>query len=102
MQVADRYGAPSRTSSQLFGSQATQIRCERRRHFVFRYRSAAHWLEVFRTTTARSHKAFAAPGDSAKAALERDITALLERAEPGGEHSLVIPSEYLEIVVTKA
>jgi len=31
----------------LFGAQAAELRCERR-HFNFRYRSPAHWLEVFR------------------------------------------------------
>ena len=33
---------------ELFGPQAASIRCERRK-FNFRYNSAAHWLEVFRT-----------------------------------------------------
>ncbi len=44
---------------ELFGPQAAQIRCERR-HFNFRYRSAAHWVQVFRDFYGPTHKAFAA------------------------------------------
>ena len=71
------------------------------RHFNFRYRSAAHFVEVFRTWYGPTHKAFAAlPAESAQA-LEQDILALLERLNVAGPGSLVVPSEYLEIVVTR-
>ena len=85
---------------ELFGAQAANIRCERR-HFHFRYRSAAHWVQVFREVYGPTHKAFAALDAAGAASLERGITALLDElnAAPG---SLVVPSEYLETVVTKA
>src|SRR6185437_16447358 len=41
------WGTPSRII-ELFGAQAASIHSEPR-HFVFRYRSAEHWLDVFRT-----------------------------------------------------
>ena len=85
---------------ELFGPWAAQIRCERR-HFNFRYRSAAHWLQIFRDFYGPTHKAFAALADSAKPALERDVTALLEQMNIAGTASLVVPSEYLEVVVSK-
>ncbi|HRA78498.1 MAG TPA: class I SAM-dependent methyltransferase [Burkholderiaceae bacterium] len=85
---------------ELFGPKAAQIRCERR-HFNFRYRSAAHWVQVFRDFYGPTHKAFAALNDAARPALERDITALLGRLNTAGPSSLVVPGEYLEIVVTK-
>ena len=85
---------------ELFGPQAAQIRCERR-FFNFRFRSAAHWLQVFRDYYGPTLKAFAALDDTGRQALERDITALLTELNVGGVHSLVVPSEYLEIVVTK-
>ena len=85
---------------ELFGAQATGLRCERR-HFNFRYRSAAHWLQVFRTFYGPTHKAFAALDAAGQQALERDITALLEALNVAGPGSLVIPSEYLEVVVSK-
>jgi len=69
--------------------------------FNFRYRSAAHFIEIFRTWYGPVHKAFAAlPADKATA-LERDLTDLLVSMNRGGARSLVVPSEYLEIVITK-
>ena len=72
-----------------------------RRIFNFRYGSAAHWIQVFRDYYGPMHKAFAALDADGQGALERDITALLTELNVGGVHSLVVPSEYLEIVVTK-
>ena len=85
---------------ELFGTHAADIRCERR-HFNFRYLSAAHWLQVFRDTYGPTHKAFAALDAAGQKALERDITALLGQMNTAGAASLVVPSEYLEIVITK-
>ncbi len=85
--------------AQLFGAQA-QIRCARR-SFNFRYRSAAHWVQVFRDFYGPTHKAFGALDAKGQQALERDITALLEQMNTAGSASLVVPSEYLEVVITK-
>ncbi|HZA94777.1 MAG TPA: class I SAM-dependent methyltransferase [Burkholderiaceae bacterium] len=86
--------------TELFGAKAASIRCERR-IFKFRYRSAAHFLEVFRDYYGPTHKAFAALDANGKQALERDVTALLQQLDIGGGSSLVVPSEYLEVVITK-
>jgi SAM-dependent methyltransferase len=84
----------------LFGDSAASIDCTRR-HFNFRYRSPAHFIDVFRTWYGPVHKAFAAlPADGA-AALQRDLTELLERHNGAGAASLVVPSEYLEVVITR-
>jgi SAM-dependent methyltransferase len=85
----------------LFGAHAASIRCERRQ-FHFRYRSAVHWLEVFRNFYGPVHKAFGALDAAGQASLERGITALLAECNTGGAGSLVVPSEYLEVVVTRA
>jgi SAM-dependent methyltransferase len=85
---------------ELFGTQAAQIHCERR-HFNFRYRSAAHWLQVFRDYYGPMHKVFAALDEAGGQKLARDITALLEEMNTAGKASLVVPAEYLEIVITK-
>jgi SAM-dependent methyltransferase len=70
-----------------------------RRLFNFRYRSAAHFIEAFKTWYGPVHKAFIAlPADKATA-LERDLTDLLNSLNRAGAGSLVVPSEYLEIVV---
>ena len=86
---------------ELFGHHAAAIRCERR-VFNFRYRSSAHWVQVFRDFYGPTHKAFAALDATAGRALERDIVALLEEMNVGGTRSLVVPSEYLEVVITKS
>lgn len=46
-------------------------------------------------------KAFEALEGAAGAALETDITALLEKFNVAKDGTLVIPGEYLEVVVTK-
>ena len=76
-------------------------RDRRRATFNFRYRSAAHFIDVFRTWYGPVHKAFAALPAEQGAALERDLTELLERLNRAGAGSLVVPSEYLEVVVTR-
>jgi SAM-dependent methyltransferase len=86
--------------SDLFGALASQIRCERRM-FNFRYRSAAHWVQVFRDTYGPTHKAFLALNAEGQLALERDLLALLTQMNTAGPTSLVVPSEYLEVVITK-
>ncbi|WP_428422252.1 class I SAM-dependent methyltransferase [Methylibium sp.] len=84
----------------LFGECAARVAVTPRL-FHFRYRSAAHFIEVFRTWYGPIHKAFAAlPADGALA-LERDLSELLNRTNQAGAGSLVVPSEYLEVVVTR-
>lgn len=85
---------------ELFGPEATDIRCVRR-DFNFRYRSAAHWIEVFRNFCGPTHKAYAALDPNGQARLTADLTALLERLNVGGQSSLVVPGEYLEVVIIK-
>ncbi|GIL04324.1 MAG: hypothetical protein AMXMBFR72_29260 [Betaproteobacteria bacterium] len=86
--------------AELFGAQAAHIHTQRK-HFNFRYRSAAHWIQVFRDYYGPTQKAFSALDAKGQAALERDIVTLLDRSNVAGAASLVVPSEYLEIVVTK-
>ncbi len=86
---------------ELFGEHAADIRCERR-HFNFRYRSAAHWIEVFRDFYGPTHKAYAALDAARQLRLTEAITQLLGRLNVGGANSLVVPAEYLEIVITKS
>jgi SAM-dependent methyltransferase len=85
---------------ELFGPEATDIRCTRR-IYNFRYRSPAHWIEVFRTFYGPTHKAYAVLDGGRQARLTADLTALLERHNVGGPGSLVVPGEYLEVVITK-
>jgi SAM-dependent methyltransferase len=69
--------------------------------FTFRYASAANWLETFRTYYGPTNRAFAALDADGQRALEAEILALLGQLNRGGERTLVVPGDYLEVVVTK-
>ncbi len=85
---------------QLFRASASDIRATPR-HFAFRYRSAEHWIDVFRTWYGPVHKAFAALGADAQRQLEQDLIALIKEFNTSGDSTMVVPSEYLEVVVEK-
>jgi SAM-dependent methyltransferase len=85
---------------ELFGARAADIRTVRR-NFNFRYRSAAHWIQIFRDFYGPTHKAFAGLDSARQDALAKDITALLNRCNIAGPASLVVPSEYLEVVIER-
>jgi ubiquinone/menaquinone biosynthesis C-methylase UbiE len=70
--------------------------------FNFRYKSPGHWLEIFKTYYGPTHRAFAALDAAKQAALEADIVDLLKRMNRGGNSTLIVPSEYLEVIITKA
>jgi ubiquinone/menaquinone biosynthesis C-methylase UbiE len=70
--------------------------------FHFRYKSPQHWLEIFKTWYGPTNRAFAALDAAKQAALEADILELLGRMNRGGKDTLIVPSEYLEAVVSKS
>jgi SAM-dependent methyltransferase len=104
-QIAPPAGAQSPA---LWGSQAHlqalfpgQDIAVTERSFNFRYRSAAHFIDVFRTWYGPVHKAFGALPAEKAAELHADLSDLLNGLNRAGAGALVVPSEYLEVVVTK-
>jgi ubiquinone/menaquinone biosynthesis C-methylase UbiE len=85
---------------QLFGNEASAIHVERKL-FNFRYASAAHMLQIFRDFYGPVHKAFAALSPDAARTLEQEMLQALERLNTAGPDSLVVPGEYLEVVITR-
>ena len=71
------------------------------RLYNFRYRSPAHWLEVFRTWYGPVHKAFEALPQPGKVALEEDFLALIASFNRAKDGTMVVPAEYLEVVIHK-
>jgi SAM-dependent methyltransferase len=69
--------------------------------FAFRYASPEHFVDVFRTYYGPVHKAFAALDAQGQSALEADLIALLRESDEGGGSGLVVPGEYLEIVIAR-
>jgi len=87
--------------AELFAGKVESIDAQPR-HYVFRYRSPAHWLQEFRTWYGPVHKAFGALDGDKQKALAEDIEALLSRLNRAKDGTLVVPSEYLEVVVVRA
>jgi hypothetical protein len=83
-----------------FGSAAADLRVGARQ-FTFRYRSAEHWLDVFRTWYGPIHKAFAALPAEAQCCLEEELIDLIAEFNRSGDATVVVPSAYLEVVVVK-
>ena len=100
VQPPSRWGVVSHLES-LFGDHAASIRTTPLM-FNFRYRSAAHFIDVFRTWYGPVNKAFAALPTDRAAELEKDLTELLNRMNRAGNSALVVPSEYLEVVITRS
>jgi ubiquinone/menaquinone biosynthesis C-methylase UbiE len=86
--------------AELFESHASSI-ASAQRYFVLRYRSADHWLEIFKTYYGPVLKAFAALSPPAQSALEHDIRSLIAQFNRSGDSTMVVPSEYLQVIVTR-
>ena len=85
---------------EMFGAKAASITAEPRM-FVFRYRSPQHWLDVFKTFYGPMLKAFAALDATAQDALRRDLLDLVSDFNRSGDDTMAVPSEYLEVVISK-
>jgi ubiquinone/menaquinone biosynthesis C-methylase UbiE len=85
---------------ELFGPHASDIKTKRRTYW-FRYRSAEHWIEVFRAYYGPTHKAFAALDEAGRQALHAALLEFLGRWTRCEGEALCIPSDYLEVVVTR-
>jgi ubiquinone/menaquinone biosynthesis C-methylase UbiE len=86
--------------AELFGEEIASLdvaQCT----FNFRYESVAHFIGTFRTYYGPMHKAFAVLDDSGRAALTRDVEALVREHNRGGGDSIVIPAEYVEAVAVR-
>jgi SAM-dependent methyltransferase len=93
------WGTESRLE-EMFQGKASSIKATKR-DFVFRYRSADHFLDVFKTYYGPVLKTFAALDPAKQSLLEADLRALMGQFNRSGDATLVVPSEYLEVVVTR-
>lgn len=84
----------------LFGDTARAIHTATR-EFTFRYYSPLHFLDIFRTYYGPMNKAFAALDADKQAAFGQDLLALMGSRNRSGDGTLVLPSEYLEVVIER-
>jgi ubiquinone/menaquinone biosynthesis C-methylase UbiE len=85
---------------EMFGPAAISIETESR-HFNLRYRSAQHFLDIFKNYYGPMLKAFAALDEAKQSGLKDDLHALVARMNKVNDGTMVVPSEYLEVVITK-
>lgn len=94
-----QWGSRARLA-ELFESKGCSVEAVPQ-HFVFRYRAPQHFLEVFRTFYGPVLKAFAALPPEGQTALAHDLLALTTRFNRASDGTVVVPSEYLEVVITR-
>lgn len=82
----------------LFGKRIDTLKTERK-NFVFRYRSPQHWFDTFRTYYGPMQKAFMAVGADKQASFSADVFKLVQHFNRAVDGSMVLPSEYLEVVL---
>jgi len=85
---------------QHFGPFVAKIEA-RPRQFTFRYHSPQHWLDIFSTRYGPMVKAFEALDQTAGAALRSDIEHLIGKYNRAADGTVVIPSDYLEVVIER-
>jgi ubiquinone/menaquinone biosynthesis C-methylase UbiE len=86
--------------TEMFGLHASSVRVEPR-IFNFRYRSPEHWLDVFKTYYGPVLKTFAALSEEGQSALAADFLALLKEFNRATDGTVVAPSEYVEVIITR-
>jgi ubiquinone/menaquinone biosynthesis C-methylase UbiE len=85
---------------ELFGSDSNTIELTAET-YVWRYKSPRHWLELWREVYGPLQKAFGALDKDAQAQLAIDLLALIDRNNVADDGTMVVPAEYVEVVVTK-
>jgi SAM-dependent methyltransferase len=86
---------------ELFGDGVAELRTTRQT-FVWRFDSARHYLETFRTDYGPTLRAFEALDGTGQQALAADLIELVERFNRADDGTLLVPSEYLEVVALRA
>ena len=72
------------------------------RDFMFRYTSAAHFIQVFRDFYGPTHRAFLALQPAQQEQLNAELHALIERhGRASRSAGIVIPAEYVEVVIER-
>src|SRR5262245_2409347 len=83
---------------ELFGPVKMRIT---RKAYTFRYRSAEHFVDFFRAYYGPTHKAFAALDEAGQQKFHSALMDFLGRWNRPNEATLIIPGDYLEVVITK-
>jgi SAM-dependent methyltransferase len=85
---------------ELLGGGARELRIARR-SFVFRYRSVQHYVEVLQTQLGPTRETFRALEPPGRENLVGELVDLVGRFNRSGDETMVVPSDYLEVVMTR-
>jgi len=88
-------------SRELFGDSVFSMQPQHR-EFVFRYLSAEHFIDVFRRFYGPTHKLYGALSEEKAAAFTAELTELIRKFNRAEDGTMVVPSKYLELVITRA
>jgi ubiquinone/menaquinone biosynthesis C-methylase UbiE len=91
------WGTESRLQ-ELFAASAPSIRTTKRA-FTLRYRTPKQWIDVFRRAYPPMKRTFAALDYQHQNSLISDLLDLMEHGNRSMDRTLVLPSEYLEVVI---
>lgn len=86
---------------ELFGDGVRDLTITRRQH-IYRFRSPADFVDLFRTYYGPTHMAFASLDTMKQEQLANDLAETIRRYKLRGEQSAIWPGEYLEIVAVRA
>lgn len=70
--------------------------------FAFRYASRSHWLRVFRDYYGPVHKVYESLDEADRGELSDELFMLINRFNVADDGTMVVPSAYSEVVVTRA
>jgi SAM-dependent methyltransferase len=84
----------------LFGDGIASLQTTKQ-HFVFRYRSASHWLDHFGTYYGPIVATLKALDATRREEFSREVISLLESYNRATDGTLAAPSEYLEAIVVR-
>jgi len=85
---------------ELLGAGISSLTATRRSH-VFRYASVKHFIEHYRAHFGPMRKAFESLDEAGQDALARDLEGLRDHWNTSGDETLVVPSDYLEVVAIR-
>jgi hypothetical protein len=68
---------------------------------MLRYPSAGRFVEYFRSYYGPTLKAFESLDQDGQEALAKDLEELLEQWNTSGDATLIVPSDYLEVVAVR-
>ena len=99
LESPSRWGAEEHVR-ELLGDGIGELRATRR-SFVFRYRSVRHYLEMLQTHLGPTRQAFESLSPAEREGLERDLADLVNCTNRSGDGTMIVPSDYLEVVADR-